>query len=249
MAKAAFFHRDRPVIFVDNHLLALYKPAGLLIQGDHTGEPSLLDLGKQWIKERYEKPGNVFLGLVHRLDRPVAGVALFCRTSKASGRIGEQFRNRTAVKIYWAVIHGRLKPSQGNLCHHLIRRPGLSTLVAPCPSKHTREARLSYAVLDRDKNRSLVEIQLETGRHHQIRCQMAHAGHPIVGDLRYGAPYPLPQKQIALLAKRLRIVHPILKVPLDLCSPVPIGWPWSYKPEESDSVLWNWSEIGAAPET
>lgn len=234
------------MIYHDNHLLAVYKPAGLLIQKDATNDSSLLDLCKQWIKFRHKKPGEVFLGLVHRLDRPVAGVVLFCRTSKAAGRISAQFRKQEATKIYWAIVEGSLSPPQGKLCHHLIRRRELSTIVQDQPCSASKEARLQYRVLDTANQTSLVEILLETGRHHQIRCQLAHMGHPILGDLRYGARHALPQRQIALLAKCLIVTHPTLKIPLHLQSPLPREWPWRQGSEEAKSVPWSWSELKPA---
>ena len=199
--ESVFLHPSWPLLYEDNHLLALYKPAGLLVQGDRTGEPSLLNLAKLWLKERYRKPGLVYLGLVHRLDRPVAGVCLFCRTSKAAARLSDQFRRGTVRKEYLAVVLGKPKPEEGRLVHHLERLPERSSRVVPALSPRSQEARLSYKVLDSTGGTSLVAIELETGRHHQIRLQMAHVGHPLLGDLRYGALAPLPQKQIALLAK------------------------------------------------
>lgn len=238
-----FYHPLWPVLYEDNHLLALYKPAGLLVQGDRTGEVSLLDLAKAWLKMRYQKPGEVFLALVHRLDRPVAGALLFGRTSKAAGRLSEQFRSGTIQKRYLAVVHGHLKESSGRLIHHIERRPERSSVIHARPTHKTREARLSYRVLDASSSSSLVEIQLETGRHHQIRIQMAQLGHPVWGDLRYGAPFPLPHKQIALMAHRLTLIHPTLKSELSIESPHPCGWPWPSIPEDSFRPPWNWKEL------
>ncbi len=244
MQETCFFHPHWPVIYHDNHLLAVYKPAGLLVQKDSTGEPSLLDLSRKWIKLRHKKPGEVFLGLVHRLDRPVAGVVLFCRTSKAAGRISAQFRRSEVTKIYWAVVEGTPGKLKGELCHHLLRRRELSTLVRDQPCHRSQEARLRYKVLDSREQASLVEIFLETGRHHQIRCQLAHIGHPVLGDLRYGARQPLPQRQIALLARELIVTHPTLKSPLSLNSPLPKEWPWpQLSLMETTGVPWNWSDL------
>lgn len=232
-----------PVFHEDNHLLVLYKPAGLLVQGDQTGDASLLDLGKAWLKERYEKPGQVFLALVHRLDRPVAGVVLFCRTSKAAGRISEQFRSGRVRKSYLAVVEGEMKEPSGRLINHLERREDRSSRIVPHPTTISQEARLSYRLLDTHKSRSLVEVHLETGRHHQIRLQLAHIGHPVLGDLRYGAPAPLPQQQIALLAQKLEVDHPIRKERMIFESPLPCGWPW---PSENDGIRrppWSWNDF------
>jgi 23S rRNA pseudouridine1911/1915/1917 synthase len=238
-----FYHPDWPVFHEDNHLLALYKPAGLLVQGDKTGEPSLLDLGKTWLKERYQKPGEVFLALVHRLDRPVAGVLLFCRTSKAAGRVSEQFRSGKVKKYYLAVLEGELQEDSGRLIHQIERHDDRSSRIVTEPTPRSQEARLSYRLLETSGSGSLVEINLETGRHHQIRLQMAHIGHPIVGDLRYGASAPLPQKQIALFARRLRLTHPTLKEELLLQCPLPREWPWPVLEPCSQAPPWNWCEF------
>ncbi|GLI32869.1 RNA pseudouridine synthase [Desulforhabdus amnigena] len=224
-------------------MLGLYKPAGLLVQADQTGELSLLELAKDWLKERYRKPGQVFLALVHRLDRPVAGVILYGRTSKAAQRLSEQFRTGTVQKQYLAILHGRLKEPSGRLIHFIERRPERSSRILPKATDQTQEARLTYRVLDTFRSKSLVEIQLETGRHHQIRIQMAHIGHPVVGDLRYGAPAPLPQKQIALMAKKLLIVHPTLKEEISIESPLPFGWPWPHEAGSPEAPPWNWVEL------
>jgi 23S rRNA pseudouridine1911/1915/1917 synthase len=240
-----FFHASWPVLYEDNHLLVLYKPAGLLVQGDQTGDVSLLDLGKAWLKKHYDKPGKVFLALVHRLDRPVAGAVLFCRTSKAAGRLSEQFRSGQVQKYYLAVVQGRLKDGSGRLIHHIERRDDRSSRVVPNPVRSSQEARLSYRVLDTHGSRSLVEVLLETGRHHQIRVQFGYIGHPLLGDLRYGASAPLPQKQIALLARKLVIRHPTLHSEMVFQSPLPLGWPFRSKADELPHVPWDWSDLCA----
>mgnify|MGYP005848394127 CR=1 FL=1 len=238
-----FLLDDWPVLHLDNHLLALYKPAGLLVQGDETGDPCLLDLARDWIKAKYAKPGRVFLGMVHRLDRPVAGVLLFARTSKAAARLGEQFRTGAVDKRYLAIVEGRIRDDEGRLVHRLERGDNRSTRILEDDHAGGQEARLSYRVLDRSESQSLLEVALETGRRHQIRVQLAHAGHPIVGDLRYGAAAPLPSAQIALLARELTILHPTLKTTLSLRSPRPSGWPWPRSEAEPASPPWNWIEV------
>ncbi len=237
-----FFVPRWPVFHEDNHLLVLYKPAGLLIQGDHTSDPSLLDLARDWIKERYRKPGRVFMGMVHRLDRPVAGIILFCRTSKAAARMSEQFRQGTIKKTYMAVVEGHLPAPSGRLVDHL-HRQGRSSIVAAAPDDRSREASLCYRVLASEGERSLVEIDLESGRHHQIRVQLAHAGAVILGDLRYGAREPMPQRQIALFARRLSFVHPTLKLPFEYECPYPAGWPWPCHLDGPDAPPWNWEDL------
>lgn len=243
--RLTFFDNRWPVVYVDNHLLALYKPAGLLTQGDRTGDACLLELGKRWIKIRFDKPGNVFLAMVHRLDRPVAGVVLFARTSKAAARLSSQFRERTVQKRYLAVVHGNPSQPSGRLVHHIDRRDRRS-LVVPAPTPDSQEACLRYTVLGHAAGSSLVQIDLETGRRHQIRLQLAHLGHPIVGDLRYGAGRPLPERQIALLAHRLEVLHPTRGERLRLTSPLPRGWPW---PEASSNERfrppWDWRDFDA----
>ncbi|MGC8490591.1 MAG: RluA family pseudouridine synthase [Syntrophobacteraceae bacterium] len=235
-----FFHRSWPIFYRDNHLLVLYKPAGLLAQGDETGETSLLELGKLWLKDVYNKPGRVFLGLVHRLDRPVAGVMLFCRTSKAAARISEQFRGGKAEKYYLAVLEGKLKEKSGSLVNLIEKGENRSSRVVSGKTPEAREARLSFTVLDTAQGRSLVRIRLETGRRHQIRLQFAHIGHPVVGDLRYGAPAALPEKQIALFAKELFVDHPVRGERLRFESPLPRGWPWQ---DQTDGPPWDWREL------
>jgi len=237
-----FFHPSWPVFYRDNHLLVLYKPAGLLVQADDTREVSLLDLGKLWLKHVYEKPGRVFLGLVHRLDRPVAGVVLFCRTSKAAARISEQFRMGTAEKYYLAVLEGELKKKSGHLVNLIERRENRSSLVVFEKTPGAQEARLSFTALDFAQGRTLVRIKLETGRRHQIRVQFAHAGHPVAGDLRYGAPAPLPQKQIALFAKELIVNHPVRNEKIRFESPMPCDWPWPPLKEKT-CLPWDWREL------
>jgi 23S rRNA pseudouridine1911/1915/1917 synthase len=238
-----FFHPSWPVFYRDNHLLVLYKPAGLLAQGDDTEEPSLLELGKQWIKTVYNKPGRVFLGLVHRLDRPVAGVMLFCRTSKAASRISEQFRAGKAEKYYFAVLEGELEKKTGSLVNLIDRGARRSSRVVHEKTPSAREARLSFIVLDCAAGRTLVRIKLETGRKHQIRVQFAHIGHPVAGDLRYGAKAPLAQKQIALFAKELIVDHPVGGERLRFESPLPHGWPWQGREGETAALPWDWREL------
>ena len=245
MDSGFFFHRRWPVIFEDNHLLALYKPAGLLVQGDESGEVCLLDLAKAWIKERHQKPGRVFLGLVHRLDRPVAGAMVLARTSKAAGRLSHQIRTRQMRKLYLAVVDGRLPSAQGELVHHIERGERASRIVSAA-EPFGREARLDYRVREAAGSRSLVEIDLLTGRKHQIRLQLAHIGCPIVGDVRYGAPSPLPARQIALFARQIVLEHPTRRERLSLTAPLPAGWPWAAGESYGEAPFWNWDDYAPA---
>jgi 23S rRNA pseudouridine1911/1915/1917 synthase len=235
-----FLHERWPVFFEDNHLLVVYKPAGLLSQGDETGDANLLDLCKAWIKNRHHKPGRAFLGLVHRLDRPVAGVMVFARTSKAAARLSDQIRNRRMRKLYLAVVQGQPLSAEGRLVHFLERRERVVRIV-PRPTPLSREARLVYRVRETAGDRSLLEIELETGRKHQIRLQLSHAGCPIVGDVRYGAPSALPSRPIALFASRIAVEHPTRGEMLPFTAPLPGAWPWP-GPETDDAPLWNWED-------
>lgn len=238
-----FYHPSWPIFYRDNHLLVLYKPAGLLVQADDTEDASLLELGKSWVKEIYQKPGKVFLGMVHRLDRPVAGVVLFCRTSKAAARMSEQFRTSATEKYYVAVLQGEMRMKSGRLINFLERRESRSSIVVPEGTPRSREARLSFDVLGIERGLTLVKVKLETGRHHQIRVQFAHIGHPVLGDLRYGAPAPLPQKQIALFAKELVVTHPVRGERLRFESPLPCNWPWPAAGAEETCPPWNWRDL------
>lgn len=214
------------VLLLDNHLLAVNKPPGLLVQADATGDLDLLSLGKRFLKERFDKPGNVFLGLVHRLDRPVSGVVLLARTSKAAARLAAQFRARTPEKRYLALVEGRLL-GEGRREDHLAK---VDRTVRVVRASHpaARPAALRWRALGTTRRRggdvSLVEVLLETGRAHQIRAQLAAMGHPILGDLRYGARRPFDGQYVALHAVALTVEHPTRRVPLHLRAAPPPSW-------------------------
>ena len=212
------------VLYIDNHLIAVHKPAGLLTQTDHTGDGSLIKETRKWIKEEYNKSGNIFLGLVHRLDRNVSGVILFARTSKAASRLSKQFREGLTRKIYRAIVLGKPKEERATLVHYLRKEKTLKTTVFPKETPSTKRAELSYEVIDSLEKNSLVEVTLSTGRFHQIRAQMAFAGHPIIGDVKYGAPDPLPNQGIALYACKLVFNHPISSEKITLTAPKPENW-------------------------
>lgn len=212
------------VLYEDNHLLVVNKPAGLPTMGTPSGHPTLLTLAKEYVKDRYQKPGNVYLGVVSRLDAPVTGVVLLARTSKAASRLTEQFRAHTVEKTYWAMIEGVLDPLEGRLTdwlrhddHH--RRVNIVGSTMP----GAQEARLCYRVLKTMKKYSLLEVQLETGRKHQIRVQLSHAGYPIVGDRKYGNR-TLFSAGIALHSRRLVVSHPTTAVRLEFEAPLPDSW-------------------------
>ncbi|MCJ8499274.1 RluA family pseudouridine synthase [Desulfatitalea alkaliphila] len=221
-----FFHPRWPVFYEDNHLLVLYKPAGLIMQRGPAHKPNLVDLAKAWLKQRYAKPGRVFVGMVHRLDGPVAGVLVLARTSKAAGRLSAQFRDGTIEKTYLAVVQGRPPATADRLVHHLVRQ-GRYSRPAQAGNAGAQAAALHYRLLERQPQRSLLSVTLETGRRHQIRCQLAALGCPIWGDKAYGADQHLPHGSIALLSHRLAFDHPTRPAHLQFECPPPEGWPWS----------------------
>ena len=212
------------ILYLDNHLIAVLKPAGLLTQTDHTGDDSLVEKVRQWIRDECNKPGNIFLGLVHRLDRNVSGVVLFARTSKAASRLSKQFREGTPTKIYRAIVHGTLKEKQATLIHYLRKEKSLKATVFPRETPSAKRAELSYEVIESRENKSLIEVTLATGRFHQIRAQMAFTGHPIMGDVKYGAPDPLANHKIALHAHKLVFSHPVSNEETTLTAPDPDDW-------------------------
>jgi 23S rRNA pseudouridine1911/1915/1917 synthase len=195
--------RTIEILYEDNHLIGVYKPHGMLTQGDATGDTSLLDETKAFIKQRDKKPGAVFLGLLHRLDRPAAGVVLFGKTSKGASRLSEQFRTREVRKIYRALVCGEPKKHADTLIHYLDEEAHED------PGGDRKRAELNYRVLKAGKKMSLLEIEIKTGRKHQIRLQMSAIGHPLVGDSRYGSKIPFQSGAIALNASSLEFSHPI----------------------------------------
>jgi 23S rRNA pseudouridine1911/1915/1917 synthase len=216
------------ILYLDNHLIAVCKPAGMLTQSDEFGEASLMDMVKGWIKTEYKKPGKVFLGLVHRLDRNVSGVVMFARTSKGASRISEQFRQKTTKKIYRALVEGTPEPQQASLRHYLRKEKSLKATVFPRATINAKEALLDYEVIETFTDTSLIEIRLHTGRFHQIRAQLSVIGHPIVGDKKYGASSALPVERIALHAQSMTLKHPTSKEEIVIDCPLPEDWPASY---------------------
>jgi 23S rRNA pseudouridine1911/1915/1917 synthase len=196
-----------PVLYEDNHLIAVFKPAGVLTQHERAGDGCLMDRVKDDLCARHAKPGAAFLGLLHRLDRGVAGVVLFAKTSKGASRLSQQIRDRQLEKVYWAVVEGTPVAAEAELVHHHVLA-GDGARVDARPGPGTKPARLRYRIQRRLGARSLLEVTLETGRKHQIRLQLAALGHPIVGDRRYGARTAFPGEGIALVARRLRFRHP-----------------------------------------
>ena len=208
------------ILYEDNHLIAVYKPAGILVQGDISHEISLLDMVKDYIKKQYNKPGEVFLGLVHRLDRPVGGVVLFARTSKSASRLSVQWRQRSLTKIYWALVHGKMPQPSGRLTSYLKKRRQKVSLTDET-HKRAQEAALTYSTLFVRGKVSLLEVHLHTGRKHQIRVQLAAEGCPIVGDRKYGAPDRREDGTICLVAKSLTFMHPTRPETMYIEAPAP----------------------------
>jgi 23S rRNA pseudouridine1911/1915/1917 synthase len=212
------------VLYEDNHCLAVVKPARCLTAPDQTGDVTLLDLAKEYLKEKYKKPGNVFVGLVHRLDRPVSGVVVFARTSKAAARLSEQFRQGTIRKTYRAVVEGDVQPESGEFEDWLVKNEETNTTRSvPAETGGARPSRLRFRRVATLPNFSLLEITPETGRSHQIRVQLSVRGHPIYGDRKYGSQHFL-NGVIALHAARLTFEHPTRHEPVTVTAPDPIGW-------------------------
>ena len=214
------------ILYEDNHIIVAIKPAGVLSQSDSTNSPDMLTILKAYIKEKYEKPGEVYLGLVHRLDRPVSGVMVFARTSKAASRLSEQIRNRKVEKIYRCIVNGELK-GEGRLQNYISKDESNNTVTVSDSEKPGYKASyLDYRALDHKDGLTLAEVKLGTGRSHQIRAQMAHAGYPLIGDQKYGKR-DNRCKDIALEAYKLSFEHPVKREFITFEAPVPSGFPWS----------------------
>lgn len=209
-------------LYEDNHVIVVYKEVGEIVQGDKTGDLPLSYTVKEWLKEKYQKPGNVFLGVVHRLDRPVAGLVVFAKTSKALSRLNDLFRKGEVHKTYWAIVQHEPTEEEGLLTNWLVRNERQNkTYAYDHEVAGSKKAMLRYKVIGRSDRYVLLEIHLLTGRHHQIRTQLAHIGCPIKGDLKYGAPRSNPDGGISLLSHRVAFVHPVSKQPIDVVSPLP----------------------------
>ncbi|MDO4225639.1 MAG: RluA family pseudouridine synthase [Bergeyella zoohelcum] len=210
------------IVFEDNHILVINKHAGQLVQGDKTGDFSLLELLKKHIKDRDQKPGNVFLGLVHRIDRPTSGLVIYAKTSKALSRFTQMIKNREIQKTYWAIVPKEMIPQRQKLVHYLKKNEkNNKAIVFPRATEGAKEAILHYEIIKTLDNYLLLEINLETGRHHQIRAQLSKIGIPIKGDLKYGSPRSNPDGGISLHARRLDFIHPVTKEPICITASVP----------------------------
>ena len=215
------------VVYEDNHIIVVNKTASEIVQADKTGDTPLSETVKQYLKEKYQKPGNVFLGVTHRLDRPVSGLVIFAKTSKALTRLNEMFRAGKVKKTYWAVVKNAPKESEGELVHFLVRNEKQNKSYAYDKEvPNSKKAVLDYRLIGRSENYYLLEVDLKTGRHHQIRCQLAKMGCPIKGDLKYGSPRSNPDGSICLHARRVRFVHPVSKELIELKAPLPEGNLW-----------------------
>lgn len=210
------------VLYEDNHIIIVNKAPGEIVQGDKTGDTPLSDIVKDWIKAKHNKPGNVFLGVVHRLDRPVGGVVIFAKTSKALARLNSMFSSRQIHKTYWAITRNRPTENSGILIHHIssVERNNKS-YAFDTPRKDTKEARLSYRLLNTSERNNLLEVNLMTGRKHQIRVQLAAIGCPIKGDLKYGDKRSNPDGSISLIARHVEFIHPVSGEKISVTAPIP----------------------------
>ncbi len=210
------------VLYEDNHVIIVSKSAGEIVQGDKTGDTPLSETVKAYIKEKYAKPGAVFLGVVHRLDRPVSGVVVFARTSKALTRLNELFRTHDVRKTYWALVQNPPKNPEGTLTHYLVRNEQQNKSYAYEHERpNAKKAVLDYRIIGHSDRYCLLEVHLHTGRHHQIRSQLAAMGCPIKGDLKYGAPRSNPDGSISLLSRKIEFIHPVSKERITAEAPLP----------------------------
>lgn len=221
------------LVYEDNHLIIVFKESGEIVQGDKTGDEPLSEAVKRYIKEKYQKPGNVFIGMVHRLDRPVSGLVVFAKTSKALSRLNMMFRNGDVHKTYWAIVKDAPMHEEGTLENWIVRNEQQNKSYAyDHEVPNSKKAVLKYHVINRSEHYCLLEVNLLTGRHHQIRCQLAHIGCPIKGDLKYGFPRSNPDGGISLLSRRVEFVHPVSKETISAVSPLPADALWkAFSPE------------------
>lgn len=225
------------VLFEDNHLIIINKKVGDIVQGDKTGDKPLSDIVKDYIAEKYAKPGKVFLGVIHRLDRPTTGAVIFAKTSKALERMNKMLRDKTIEKTYWALIEGRSEKNAETLHHYLKKNPKNNKSTAYSKEgKDCKKAILHYTTLLRLDNYSLLEVNLETGRHHQIRCQLSVSGHPIKGDLKYGSKRSNKNGGIHLHAIKIKFVHPVKKEEITVRAPLPNDSLWELCNKEIRSL-------------
>lgn len=210
------------VLYEDNHIIIVNKTVSEIVQGDKTGDKPLSEIVKEWLKEKYNKPGNVFCGVTHRLDRPVSGIVVFAKTSKALPRLNKMFQDKEIKKTYWAIVKNAPKDSEGTLTNFLVRNEKQNKSYAYDTEKpDSKKAILHYKLIGQSDKYNLLEIDLETGRHHQIRCQLAKMGCVIKGDLKYGADRSNPDGGISLHARKVSFIHPVSKELIEVTAPVP----------------------------
>lgn len=225
------------VLYEDNHIIIVNKAPGEIVQGDKTGDKPLSEMVKEYLKEKYNKPGNVFCGVTHRLDRPTSGAVVFAKTSKALSRLNDMFRDGEVDKTYWAIVKDRPPKEEDHLIHYLIKNEKTNKSNAYTSEKpHTKKAVLHYRLIAASQNYYLLEIDLETGRHHQIRVQLAKIGCPIKGDLKYGAARSNPDGSISLHARTISFIHPVSKEKILVTAPVPEDNLWKSF-EVKDTIL------------
>ena len=216
------------ILYEDNHIIAINKSSSDIVQGDKTGDKPLVDTVREYLKERYSKSGNVFCGVVHRLDRPVSGVVLFAKTSKALARLNEMLRGHEIKKKYWAIVVKPPQEQEATLKHYLVRNERQNKSYAyTTEKKDSKLAVLHYVTIGKSERYTLLEVDLRTGRHHQIRCQLAAVGAVIKGDLKYGAPRSNPDGGISLHARSVEFVHPVRKEPIVITAPLPTDKLWT----------------------
>lgn len=221
------------VVYEDNHVIIVHKESGEIVQGDKTGDKPLSETVKDYIRDKYHKPGNVFLGVVHRLDRPVTGLVVFARTSKALSRLNDMFRNGEVHKTYWAITKNKPAEDEGTLVNWIVRNEKQNkSYVYDKEVPGAKRAELKYRVIAHTENYHLLEVHLLTGRHHQIRCQLAHMGCAIKGDLKYGAPRSNPDGSISLLSREVAFIHPVSKKKIKAESLIPDDRLWRDIAEE-----------------
>jgi 23S rRNA pseudouridine1911/1915/1917 synthase len=217
------------ILYEDNHLIAVNKLPSEIVQGDKTGDMPLSEIVKSYIKKKYDKPGEVYLGVIHRLDRPVSGVTVFARTSKALARMNELVKNRRMKKTYWAIVKNLPPEPEGTLIHYLLRNPRKNkSFVSRKASSGSKEAILRYRLIAESETYYLLEIDLETGRHHQIRAQLSAMGCPIRGDLKYGFDRSNPDASISLHARSIDFIHPVKKEKVRITADPPEDSLWTY---------------------
>ncbi|MBR6279655.1 MAG: RNA pseudouridine synthase [Bacteroidales bacterium] len=221
------------VIYEDNHIIIVSKTVNEIVQGDKTGDETLIDKVKKYIKEKYNKPGEVFLGLTHRLDRPTSGIVIFARTSKALARLNAMFRDGEIHKTYWAITSNRPKEDEGTLEDFLKKNEKLNkSFIAKETDKEAKKAILNYKIISVSDRYYLWEINLLTGRHHQIRCQLANIGCPVKGDLKYGYPRSNPDGGLSLHARKVEFIHPVSKKEISVTAEVPNDKLWKFFQED-----------------